>query len=123
MSLSRKDPKRIAKNKARRERWEKGDSPLQRAGRYLFNEESYRATKAENKAKKQIKKNKLKVTGSADKPGAVRAKEMAKSRIKSGKTIAQVQAENKKSMQAAARKKHDDFQKKHKRGKYRVSKK
>jgi len=70
--------------------------------------------------KKKTTKSKSKIAGAGDSPGAARAKAAAKARKK---TIAQVQAENKKSMQAAARKRHDDFQKKNKRGKYRVSKK
>ena len=83
MSLSRKSPKRIAKNKKKKA--EQSDKPLRRLGRYLFDSETYLATKAERKAKKEIKKNKLKVTGSADTPGAARAKAAAKVRIDAGR--------------------------------------
>ena len=56
-----------------------------------------------------VKKAKLKVEGSGDTEGARKAKEMARKRINSGKTIAEVQAANKKSMQKAAAKKHKAF--------------
>ena len=56
MALSKKSEKRQAKDKARKARWEKGDSPIQRAGRFLFNKESYKKTKAEWKKKREEKK-------------------------------------------------------------------
>ena len=56
MALSRKSEKRQAKDKARKERWEKGDSAIQKAGRFLFNKESYRKTKAEWKKQREEKK-------------------------------------------------------------------
>jgi len=86
----------------------------------LFSQVKNPFRKSEKSSKKS---NKLKIAGAGDKPGATRAKEMAKSRIKAKKTIAQSHADNMSSMRKAAAKRHDDFQKKNKRGKYRVSKK
>ena len=56
MSLSRKSPERKAKLKASKERWEKGETGFQRAGRFLFNKESYKETKAKWKKDREDKK-------------------------------------------------------------------
>lgn len=47
---------REEKAKKRKERWKKGDSAIQRAGRFLFNKESYKETKANWKKKREEKK-------------------------------------------------------------------
>tara|TARA_A100001035_G_C27780130_1_gene501318 strand:- start:1634 stop:1999 length:366 start_codon:yes stop_codon:yes gene_type:complete len=57
-SLSKES--RAAKSKKRKERWEKGESNLQRATRFLFNKESYKETKAAWKKAREEKKNKNK---------------------------------------------------------------
>ena len=74
-------------------------------------------SKIGSKSTKTDNKSNLKISG------AERAKAMAKARKDAGKTIAQSHADNMSSMRKAAAKRHDDFQKKNKRGKYRVSKK
>jgi len=64
------------------------------------------------------KKNKLKITPAHDNPGAEAAKEMARKRKKKGITFEQARAKQDKDMRDAARKRHDEWQKKNKRGKY-----
>ena len=69
-------------------------------------------------SKKKNKKSKLKITPAHDNPGAEAAKEMARKRKKKGITFEQARAKQDKDMRDAARKRHDDWQKKNKRGKY-----
>ena len=64
------------------------------------------------------KKSKLKIEGAGDTPGAAAAKEMARKRKKKGITFEQARAKQDKDMRDAARKRHDEWQKKNKRGKY-----
>jgi len=62
-------------------------------------------------------KSKLKIVGAGDTPGAARAKAMAKARIKSGKTIAQAEAERDKKMKASLKERHASWKKARKEGK------
>ena len=61
-------------------------------------------SKFSDKYHKDMKKRQKR--SSTTKTGAERAKEMAKARIKSGKTIAQVKADNKEAMRKRAAEKH-----------------
>ena len=58
MSLSKHSEKRQSKEARRRERREEGNTGLQRLGRFLFDKESYRETKAEWKKGRENNKNK-----------------------------------------------------------------
>ena len=57
MSLSKFSEKRQAKTEKRRKRREEGNPGLQRLGRFLFDKESYKETKADWKKKREEKKN------------------------------------------------------------------
>ena len=94
MSLSRKSPERKAKLKARKERWEKGESGLQRAGRFLFNKESYKETKA--KWKKDREDKKAGKTTTSKKPSTAKSRARAANvAIHGEKAISGLEAKNK----------------------------
>ena len=90
--------------------WEAGQKKLQK------NNETARSTSSSKSS--STKKSKLKITPAHDNPGAAAAKEMARKRKKKGITFEQAKAKQDKDMRDAARKRHDEWQKKNKRGKY-----
>jgi len=87
--------------------WEAGQKKLQKTNKT-----------ARSTSSSSTKKSKLKITPAHDNPGAEAAKEMARKRKKKGITFEQAKAKQDKDMRDAARKRHDEWQKKNKRGKY-----
>ena len=66
--------------------------------------------------KKKSTTSKNKIAGAGDTPGAARAKAMAKARIKSGKTIAQAEAERDAKMKKGLKERHAAWKKARKAG-------
>tara|TARA_B100001250_G_C19738996_1_gene762168 strand:+ start:31 stop:405 length:375 start_codon:yes stop_codon:yes gene_type:complete len=94
MSLSRKSDERKEKLKARKERREKGESGFQRAGRFLFNKESYKETKA--KWKKDREDKKAGKTTTSKKPSTAKSRARAANVALHGeKAISGLEAKNK----------------------------
>jgi len=93
------------------------------AGGGLLHKKPAATSTTKKKKKPQTRAEKMKAQRDATKAHFEATKKAQKAKGQAGMTLKQRQAADVKASRFAAAKKHDAFQKKHKRGKYRVTKK